>query len=506
MNIAVGGDPVVETSTDDLLRLEAVDKRFAGTHALRSIHLDFRQGEVHAIVGENGAGKSTLIKILTGAYVRTGGRILWKGREVALTTPKEAHALGIHAVHQEMMLCPHLTVAANLFLGEEKTSNGFMRSSEMSRAAQRAIDDLGFDLDARSLLSSLSIGRQQLVAAARAALHGSSLIIFDEPTAYLTRGETDQLFALIRRLKASGVTVVYISHRMEEIFELGDRVSVLRDGNLVSTRNICDTNPAQLVTDMVARPVGDAHHKEAIEIGEPLLSVEGLSGQGFHDISLSVRRGEIVGLFGLIGSGRSEFARALFGRTRVSAGTINKSGAPLDARNEADAIRAGIALIPESRRHEGLCMGLDVRSNLSLANLPQLTRFGFIDSSQERRDAADWIKTLRIVTATDRIPVGHLSGGNQQKVLIGKWLYHGADLYIFDEPTVGVDVATKAEIYRTIAGLLRQGAGVIVISSYLPEVYDLADTLHVFRRGTIVTTHRFKAASQDEILANAIGT
>lgn len=383
--------------------------------------------------------------------------------------------------------------------------NGLLRASRMDREAQRALDELGFEIDARTPLSSLSIGRQQLVATARATLYGSSLIIFDEPTAYLTRGETGQLFNLIRRLKERAVTVVYISHRMEEIFELADRVSVLRDGNLVSTRSITETTPARLVAEMVARPIGHVHHKEPIDIGETLLDVEGLSGHGFKEISLSVRRGEIVGLFGLVGSGRSEFAHALFGRTRASTGEVRKNGMILNLRSEADAIKAGIALIPESRRYQGLCLGLDVRKNLTLANLPQLTRHGFIDGRREKLEAAKWIHDLRIVTSSDAAPVSNLSGGNQQKVVIGKWLYHGADLFVFDEPTVGVDVATKAEIYKTIAGLLRQGAGVIVISSYLPEVYDLADTLHVFRRGQIASTHGFKKVSQDEILGSAIG-
>ncbi|WP_246245984.1 sugar ABC transporter ATP-binding protein [Mesorhizobium zhangyense] len=487
------------------MRLENVEKHYAGTHALKEVSLDLRAGEIHAIVGENGAGKSTLIKILTGATPRSSGGLVWDGAAIDLNSPGQASALGIYAVHQEMMLCPHLSVAANIFLGAEKTRFGFSRSARMIKAANEILMDLGFDLDPTALLSSLSIGRQQLVAIARASLYGSRLIIFDEPTAYLTRTETDQLFRLIRRLKSKGVTLVYISHRMEEIFELADRVSVLRDGRLVSTRQIGETTSAKLISEMVARPVGDAHHKEEVALGAPILEVANLTGPGFKDVSLTLRSGEIVGLFGLIGAGRSEFVRALFGRTHATAGVVRKNGNPVKIRNESDAIAAGIALIPESRRYQGLCLNLDIQENLSLTNLPQLARYGLLDRQKERRAVERWMTDLRIVAGSRLTPVGRLSGGNQQKIVIGKWLAHGADIYIFDEPTVGVDVATKAEIYRIIAGLLHAGAGVIIISSYLPEVYDLADTLHVFRQGSLVSTHSFKAVSQDRILATAIG-
>ena len=297
-----------------LLELRRLDKRFAGTHALRHVDLAFEAGEIHAIVGENGAGKSTLIKLLTGVHLKTSGEILWEGRPVAFTGPQDAIALGINAVHQEVVLCRHLTVAANLFLGDEHTRLGILHKSRMEREAQRVLDDLGFRIPAGVILSTLTIGQQQLVAAARAALRGTRFLIFDEPTAYLTRQEAARLFALIRRLQAQGVTIVYISHRLEEVFELADRVSVLRDGALISTERVAQTDEPRLIRAMIARSIDQIYHKDTVPTGPELVSTEGLSGRGFSDISVQVHRGEIVGLYGLIGAGRSEFVQTLFGR------------------------------------------------------------------------------------------------------------------------------------------------------------------------------------------------
>jgi ribose transport system ATP-binding protein len=495
----------VTPSTTPILELRQVDKRFPGTHALKQVNLAFQPGEIHAIVGENGAGKSTLIKILTGAHIRSGGEILWQGREVALATPHEAISLGINAVHQEVVLCPHLTVAANIFLGDERTHAGLLRDREMVVEAQRLLTDLGFDLPAGAVLGDLAIGQQQLVATARAAARGVKFLIFDEPTAYLTRQDTDKLFTLIRRLNAEGVTIVYISHRMEEIFQLAHRVSVLRDGQLVATHVVAETNERELIRDMVARTIEEIHYKEAIPSGDVLLDVMGLSGPGFRDVSLTVRRGEVVGLYGLIGAGRSEFVQCLFGRTKRIAGEVQLRGQTVRIRHESDAIARGIALVPESRRDQGLCLNMGVGFNLNLPVFGRISPMGLVDRGAEKRDAARQISDLRIVTASASVPAATLSGGNQQKIVVGKWLNHGAELFIFDEPTVGVDVGTKVEIYKVFAKLLKAGAGIILISSYLPEVYDLSDRLHVFRQGSIVASHDAKAVDPETILTEAIG-
>lgn len=491
--------------TTPILELQAVDKRFAGTHALKAVSLAFCAGEVHALVGENGAGKSTLIKILTGAYPRTAGTILFEGREVALDSPQAAIALGINAVHQEVVLCPHLSVAANMFLGDETSRAGLLRERAMRRRAQAVLDELGFVIPAEARLGELTIGQQQLVATARAAMRGTRFLIFDEPTAYLTRQETDQLFRLIRRLHRDGVTIVYISHRLEEIFELAGRVSVLRDGELVATHEVARTDPQELIRDMVARTLDEIHYKEEIPPGAPLLEVRGLSGPGFDDISLTVRRGQVVGLYGLVGAGRSEFVQCLFGRTRPSGGEVVFKDRQLKVRSCAAAIRQGMALVPESRRDQGLCLNLGVGFNLNLAIFARLSPSGLVNRRRERAAAEARIRDMRIVTAGPGAQALTLSGGNQQKIVIGKWLSHGADLYIFDEPTVGVDVGTKLEIYKIFARLLREGAGIILISSYLPEVRDLADELVVFRRGRAVARHAAKAVPAETVLKEAIG-
>lgn len=488
-----------------ILELKGLQKNYGHVQALKPATLTFLAGEIHAIVGENGAGKSTLIKLLTGVITRTAGEVLWCGHPVGLSTPNEAIARGINAVHQEVVLCRHLTVAANLFLGDEVNRYGLMRRKQMEKMAQSVLDDLGFGLPAGALLSSLTIGQQQLVATARAAMRGTQFLIFDEPTAYLTRQESAQLFKLIRRLQSEGVTIVYISHRMEEVFELADRVSVLRDGTHVGTRLIGETNEAELIALMINRSIEQIYHKEDIPTGETILDVRGLTGPGFEDVTLSVKAGQIVGLYGLIGAGRSEFALGLYGRQPTSAGEIHWMGKRVDIKNERTAMELGIALAPESRRDQGLCLNLPIGLNINLPVFGRLSNGPVINHSRESTNADKQIRDLSIKTPSRRVPASSMSGGNQQKIVIGKWLSHGARLFIFDEPTVGVDVGTKAEIYRLFAKLLKEGAGIILISSYLPEVYELADRLHVFRSGKLVASHDFHAATHEEVLSEAIG-
>ena len=488
-----------------ILVLEKLDKRFGATHALKGVDLTFEEGEIHAIVGENGAGKSTLIKVLTAVHPRTSGEIYWQGKSVPLANPQESIGLGINAVHQEVVLCRHLTVAANIFLGDEEMRAGLLDKKRMERDAQSLLDDLGFNLPAGALLSSLTIGQQQLVATARAERRGAKFLIFDEPTAYLTRQEAAALFKLIRRLKARDVTIVYISHRLEEVFELCDRVSVLRDGALVATRKVSETNETELIALMINRSIDQIYVKDKVPIGQTILETDALTGPGFQDVSIRVRQGEIVGLYGLIGAGRSEFVQSVFGRRPATGGRIAWQGRDVSIRSERQAMDLGIALSPESRRDQGLCLTLGVGLNINLPIFKRLSIGPLINLTKEASAADRQIRDVQIKTASRMAPVTSLSGGNQQKVVIGKWLNHGARLFIFDEPTVGVDVGTKAEIYRLLGSLLKQGAGIIMISSYLPEVYELADTLHVFRRGRLVATHGHKDTSHESILTEAIG-
>ena len=503
--MAIASPPAPDLSPPPLLALRKLDKRFGATHALKAVDLDFLPGEIHAVVGENGAGKSTLIKLLTGVHVRSGGEVVWEGKPVVLGSPHAAIALGINAVHQEVVLCRHLTVAANLFLGDETTRFGLLQGGAMLRAGQKILDDIGFALPAGALLSDLTIGQQQLVATARAANRGTKFLIFDEPTAYLTRQETAQLFALIRRLKARGVTLVYISHRLEEVFELADRVSILRDGALVSTAEVSATSEAELIRGMINRSIDQIHYKEAIAPGAEILRTQALSGRGFNEVSVAVREGEVIGLYGLIGAGRSEFVQSLFGRFPKSSGQIFWNGKAVEIKRETDAIGLGIALVPESRRDQGLCLNLGVGTNINLPIFERLSRGFLIDAAAERAAADVQIRDMQIKAASRDAPASSLSGGNQQKIVVGKWLNHGARLFIFDEPTVGVDVGTKVEIYKLFASLLKAGAGIILISSYLPEVYDLCDTLHVFRAGRLVASHAGEKPSPEAILTEAIG-
>ena len=506
-DVAPGAPSLDGKSQSDapILELRDLHKHYGPVEALKPTTLAFKRGEIHAIVGENGAGKSTLIKLLTGVIRRSGGEIVWEGRPVALATPQESIDHGIDAVHQEMVLCRHLTVAANMFLGEEKTRYALLRKKDMTRETKRIMEDIGFHLPAAAVLGNLTIGQQQLVATARASLRGTKFLIFDEPTAYLTRQEAAQLFAMIRRLRAAGVTIIYISHRLEEVFEIADRVSVLRDGTLVGTRNIKETNEDELVTLMINRSIDQIYHKEKVAFGETLLETRNLSGPGFNDVSISVRRGEIVGLYGLIGAGRSEFALSVFGRYPKTSGEILWKGKPVNIHNERQAINLGIALLPESRRDQGLSLNMPVGFNINLPVYDRITHGITISPREEAQRADRQIHDLSIKTPSRRSLASSMSGGNQQKVVIGKWLNCSAELFLFDEPTVGVDVGTKAEIYRLMAELLKNGAGILFISSYLPEVYELADTLHVFRSSHLVGTNSFHGASHEQVLAEAIG-
>lgn len=504
--MAIASTRTLISRSPPLLELHKLDKWFGATHALKSVDLEFLPGEIHAIVGENGAGKSTLIKLLTGVHLRTGGEILWENKPVALGSPHAAIALGINAVHQEVVLCRHLTVAANLFLGDETTRFGLLQGAAMVRAGQKILDDIGFALPADAILSDLTIGQQQLVATARAANRGTKFLIFDEPTAYLTRQEAAQLFALIRRLKANGVTLVYISHRLEEVFELADRVSILRDGALVLTSKVSEIDEASLIRGMINRSIDQIHYKEKVPFNREILRTDKLSGKGFNEISISVREGEVIGLYGLIGAGRSEFVQSLFGRFPKTGGHIFWNGQRVAIKRENDAINLGMALVPESRRDQGLCLNLSVGTNINLPVFKRLSKGPIISAGAERAAADQQIRHIQIKAASRDASASSLSGGNQQKIVVGKWLNHGAKLFIFDEPTVGVDVGTKVEIYKLFASLLKAGAGIILISSYLPEVYDLSDTLHVFRAGRLVASHVDTKPAPEVILTEAIGT
>ena len=490
----------------DLVRMEAIDKRFPGVHALKSAHLDLRAGEVLALMGENGAGKSTLMKILSGVYRPDGGRILVDGAEVTLPGPRAAQDLGIGIIHQELALMRDLTVAQNIWIGREpRLSFGRIDEARLNADTAAILAAMHLPLDPRTPVDRLSIARQQMVEIAKALSHRSRVLIMDEPTAALNDAEIAELFAIIRRLKADGTGIIYISHKMDEIRRIADRVTVMRDGATVDTVPTVATPIGRIIAMMVGRELTeDAVRIPDLSAAPVALEVRHLSrGRDLHDIGFSLRKGEILGFAGLMGAGRTELARAIFGAEPADAGEIRVHGRPVAIRSPRAAVRAGIGYLSEDRKHYGLALGLDVRANIALASLPRFAdRIGRLDEARMAQAARDHIARLAIRTPGDRQEVRLLSGGNQQKVVIARWLLRDCDILIFDEPTRGIDVGAKAEIYRLLNDLAAAGKAIIVISSELPEILRLSHRIAVMCEGRL-TGILPGGARQEEIMALA---
>ena len=467
--------------------LRGVGKQFGGTWACRGVDLSIHAGEVHAVLGENGAGKSTLMKMLHGVYQPDEGAIEVAGRTVALATPRVAEDAGIAMIPQELDLFPDLSVCENLYVGRPRprTRFGTFDWRTMRREARAIFDRLGLSIDVRAPVRSLSSANAQMVEIARALIRDARVVLMDEPTAALSQQESDRLFAIVRDLCARGVGVVYITHRLEEVFENADRVTVMRDGERVHTGPSHELDKHGLVQLMVGRPLQKFFHRTARVPGEVALRVEGLSRRGaFSGVSLELRRGEILGLAGLIGAGRSELAQAIFGIAPADTGTIAVAGRPVSIRSAEAALRHGIAYLPEERRSQGLHLSFASPWNIAFGNLAALSRFGFISAERERRTAADY-GTMFSIRGDMTKPVGGLSGGNQQKVLLSKLLFQKPDVIILDEPTRGVDVGARAEIYRIIDELANAGKAILMISSELNEVLSMADRILVMYRGRL---------------------
>ncbi len=485
-----------------------ITKTFPGVQALQDVDLEVRAGEVHALVGENGAGKSTLMKILAGAQPRDTGDILLNGQPVHVDSPTQAMALGISIIYQEFNLVPYLNAAENIFLGREPRAAvpGFVDFGTMYRESQAIIDRLGVKLDARTPVNRLSVAQQQMVEIAKATSRRSSIIIMDEPSATLTDHELRSLFELIRQLKADGVAVVYISHRLEEIFEICDRVTVMRDGKRIDTCDVSAVNRDDLIRMMVGRELTQMIPKQVAPIGEPVLELDGFGRKGaLTDITLQVRQGEILGIAGLVGAGRTELARAIFGADPVDAGSMKIDGAVVRVKSPQDAIALGIGLVTEDRKGQGLILGMAVRENITLANLRELARLNFINGRAEREVARKYVEDLTIRTPSVEQTVRNLSGGNQQKVVLAKWLFTKSKLLIFDEPTRGIDVGAKTEIYQLMNELTARGAAVIMISSELPEVLGMSDRILVMHEGRIAGELTRAEATQEGIMHLATG-
>ena len=487
-----------------LLELRQIEKRFGGVTALRGAGLAVGEGEVHLLLGENGAGKSTLMKIVAGMTARDGGEMFWRGRPVWFRNPAQAAADGIAMVHQESLLAPHLSVAENIFLGrEERRPFGWVNRRRMREQAQRLIERHGFPLDAGWRVERLSPAGRQLVEICRAIQHGSSLLIFDEPTSALSGAETRAVFDIVGALSNRGVGVVYITHRLEETRAIGDRVTILRDGAVVFTGPLSGLDSDVIIRHMVGRDMSAVCRRRPLPPGDELLRVENLSRPPvLAGIHLSLRAGEITGLAGLAGAGRTELCRTLFGAAPAAAGRVFVGGREIRLRSPRDAVAAGIALIPEDRQRTGLATGLPLSANLTLAALEPISPFGFLNRRAELRLTADYMSRLRIRAGSPRQAAGRLSGGNQQKVAIAKWLARGARVLLFDEPTRGIDVGAKAEVFQVMDELARSGAAILMVSSELPELIQVADRILVMRQGRIAAELR-GTATQEEILRHA---
>ncbi|WP_165625989.1 sugar ABC transporter ATP-binding protein [Streptococcus equi] len=488
------------------IEMTAISKSFGTNKVLEKIDLVLHSGQVHALMGENGAGKSTLMNILTGLFPASSGTIVIDGVEKQFSNPQEAEAFGISFIHQEMNTWPDMTVLDNLFLGREiKGTFGLLDQKAMKEKAKRAFDHLGISIPLDLPIGSLSVGQQQMIEIAKSLLSEVSLLVMDEPTAALTDRETESLFQMIASLKKEGVGIVYISHRMEEIFRVTDLITVMRDGIVVDTKPTAETNPAELVKKMVGRDIDDYYPAKAAELGELVFEVENLSGECFKDISFQVRRGEILGFSGLMGAGRTEVMRAIFGLDKRTAGRIRLNGQDIQVTNPVQAIRAGIGFLTEDRKEEGLILDFSIKDNMTLPSHKDFSKNGFFDDKTSRDFVQKMIDRLRIKSGRPEMVVGNLSGGNQQKVVLAKWIGIAPKVLILDEPTRGVDVGAKREIYQLMNELAERGVPILLVSSDLPEVLGVSDRIVVMHEGRITGELSRGEATQEKVMQLATG-
>ena len=502
-----------ETTNGLLLEMHGISKAFPGVQALSNVDFTARRGEVVALIGENGAGKSTLMKVLGGVYRSDEGRIVLRGEEVDFRSPHDAQEKGVSTIYQELNLTSNQTVAENIFLGRQPKLPGLLGTFGLvDRKAERAgalehLQHLGVPINPRALISDLSVAKQQLVEIAKALSFHSDILIMDEPTAALPEEEVHRLFTLIRSLKEQGLAIIFVSHRLEEVMEIADRVVVLRDGQLVGDVPIDEVTVQEIIHMMVGRTITDFYVKDQIAPGEVVLEVRGLSRAGvLSDINFKIRAGEIVGLGGLIGAGRTETARAIFGVDHIDGGQVFVDGKPVRITSARSAIQHGIGYVPEDRKEQGLILIMAVRENISLAKLPDMTDWGWIKRGEVNHLAVSMVDQLQIRTPSLSQPVMYLSGGNQQKVVVSKWLALNPRVLILDEPTRGVDVGAKAEIHNLINQLAKEGIAVLLISSELPELLGMSDRVLVMCRGQIAGELQRDDFSQEAVIALASGT
>ncbi|MFZ5808262.1 MAG: sugar ABC transporter ATP-binding protein [Chloroflexota bacterium] len=495
--------------TNEFLVMRDITKRYDGTQALKSVNFSGAMGEVHAICGENGAGKSTLVKVLTGAIQRDGGEIVIDGEIVDLDSPIAAHNLGIRAVYQEFSLISHLSVTENILVGQMPThrTRWWVDWNRAHFEAMKILSEIGFSgINVHTIVSQLSVSQQQMVEIAKALAKNPRILILDEPSAVLSQEELHLLFDLLKKLKEQGKLILYISHRLDEVFEVADRITVLKDGCYVGTVRPEEVDQTQLIRMMTGRMLTEIYPKRESQLGEPILKVSDLGRAGsFEKVSFSLHRGEILGVFGLVGSGRSAMAKAIFGATPADSGTLTLAGHEFHPANPRVAIRNGIALLTEDRKRDGLVLSCSIADNIILPSLDVLSKWIVLDQTRTKEAVQGKVNELNIRPSDPKRKVRSLSGGNQQKVVLAKWLLTGADLLILDEPTRGVDVATKVEFYQLMAKLAQAGIGILLISSELPEILGLSDRILIMREGRIVGELSSKDASEERVLSIAAG-
>lgn len=489
------------------IEMRGIDKSFGSNQVLKQAGFTLESGEVHALMGENGAGKSTLMKILTGVYTKDAGTVLVDGKEVNYKNPQEAEKAGIVFIYQELNVMFDLTVEENLFMGKEIHGKfGICDKKAMQKKAQEALNILGVNISPKTVMAELSVGQQQMVEICKALMADAKVIIMDEPTAALTQSETVALFKVIESLRKKGVSMVYISHRMEEIFELCDRITVLRDGSYIGVKNIPETNMNEIVKMMIGREIGERYPSRNVKIGKEVLKVKELTRKGtFHDVNFSVRAGEVLGVSGLMGAGRTEIMQAIFGNLSYESGTIEIDGKEVKISNPRQAMEHGIGFITEDRKTEGLMLDKSIRENISLCNLRRISKSSVISREAEKNMVAEAIKDLHIKCFGSYHECNNLSGGNQQKVVLAKWILTNPKILILDEPTRGVDIGAKKEIYSIINKLAAQEVAIIMVSSELPEVLGMSDNIMVVREGEVRGIISYEEANQERVMTLATG-
>ncbi len=496
---------ILSEYNDEVLRMENITKTFPGVVALDNVSIDLKKGEVLGILGENGAGKSTLIKILAGNYIKDSGNIFVDNEKFEIKGTAEAMASGIRVIYQELNTLNNLTVAENIFIGEQIIKRPFkiIDWKAMIKKAHNLLNILNVKLDPNAIIGDLSISEKQIVEIAKAISKEAKILVMDEPTAALSAEETQSLFSIIKTLKAKGVAIIYISHRLKEIFEITDRVTVLRDGKKVGTLKTKDSDANKLVKMMVGRDIKDMYPKNEVELGDYVMEVKNLKADGFEDISFKLRKGEILGIFGLLGAGRTSLVKALFGANKIRNGQILINGKEVKIKSPSVARDKRVGLVPLDRKAEGLALIMGVKENITLANIQDLGKSFLIDRKNERRKAEKWVDEIGIRTPSIDQEVNSLSGGNQQKVVLAKWLESGSQLIILNEPTRGIDVGAKIEIYKLMEELCEKGSSIIMISSELPEILSIADRILTMNKGRFTGQFLRNEASEEKLLSKA---